>query len=169
MRWLILTAAALPAVTIAITYGISYWHHDVHQEVPFISGTIDYAPGFFNLSLNETESCIGTFGLSVSAWLQCLIMLVKYTHEAKIIIHKVNLLIHPYNVGKSFENTQRQSLETSKSCLVDNWGYCCLRFGWCNVISISPSTLRTPHISSYLLHIHYYSSHHDNLVIYERM
>jgi len=77
---LIWILAILPTITIAVCYYIGSERHELQQKIPFISYSIDKPP----------ESCIGTFGVSISAFVIFAIMFTKYKHLEAMIVKKTN-------------------------------------------------------------------------------
>eukprot|EP01114_Cavostelium_apophysatum_P009272 TRINITY_DN22374_c0_g1_i1.p1 TRINITY_DN22374_c0_g1~~TRINITY_DN22374_c0_g1_i1.p1 ORF type:complete len:242 (-),score=15.88 TRINITY_DN22374_c0_g1_i1:31-756(-) len=81
LRILIAIIGLLPSVTIITTYILASDRHELNgQKIPFISFSINYPP----------ESCIGTFGVSISAFTLFCIMFTKYKHIESLIVKKTN-------------------------------------------------------------------------------
>ncbi|KAK5575103.1 hypothetical protein RB653_010359 [Dictyostelium firmibasis] len=71
-------------ITFITTYTITEVIGDDDQIIPYISDTIDFAP----------ESCIGTFGLSIIAFLMIIIVFIKH------LIVKNNIVENEYSDDK---------------------------------------------------------------------
>ncbi|KAM9971655.1 hypothetical protein ACTFIW_011638 [Dictyostelium discoideum] len=65
-------------ITFITTYAITEVRGDDDQIIPYISDTIDFAP----------ESCIGTFGLSIIAFLMIIVVFIKHLIIKNNIIEK---------------------------------------------------------------------------------
>ncbi|KAM9980486.1 hypothetical protein ACTFIZ_007859 [Dictyostelium cf. discoideum] len=71
-------------ITFITTYTITEVRGDDDQIIPYISDTIDFAP----------ESCIGTFGLSIIAFLMIIVVFIKH------LIIKNNIIEKEYSYDK---------------------------------------------------------------------
>ncbi|KAN0026285.1 hypothetical protein ACTFIV_007269 [Dictyostelium citrinum] len=65
-------------ITFITTYTITEVRGDDDQIIPYISDTIDFAP----------ESCIGTFGLSIIAFLMIIVVFIKHLIIKNNIVEK---------------------------------------------------------------------------------
>ena len=89
LRFLIYIIAILPSITIITTYIIASRKHQLEQMIPFVSFSINYPPGKLAVTsclIRISESCIGTFGVSISAFTLFCIMFVKYKHLETLIV-----------------------------------------------------------------------------------
>jgi len=89
LKILVTFITVLPVVTILVCYNMAKMHNHLHQMIPFISYSINYPP----------EQCIGTFGVSISAFVLFALMFVKYKHLEMMIHHK-----HSYRLIKNKES-----------------------------------------------------------------
>mmetsp|Transcript_13866 Transcript_13866/g.15306 ORF Transcript_13866/g.15306 Transcript_13866/m.15306 type:complete len:283 (-) Transcript_13866:83-931(-) len=83
--WVPIMLVIVPVVTIGACWGIAFHRKSSDQYVTYISSVIDKAP----------ESCIGTLGLTVTAFILSIMVLSRYRHLHSLFAYKEKLSQRP--------------------------------------------------------------------------